>query len=82
MENESFKNEEQLIKKVIPLTDLAAEELELEKACLMANPELLVRLAEWKNSRERKQRTQKEKKNREWTRIDAKRVYSFVHIRV
>jgi hypothetical protein len=59
MENESFKNEEQLIKKVIPLTDLAAEELELEKARLMANPELLVRLAEWKNSRERKQRTQK-----------------------
>jgi hypothetical protein len=46
MENESFKNEEQLIKKVVLPTDLAPEELELEKARLLANPELLVRLAE------------------------------------
>jgi hypothetical protein len=44
-ESETFKTEEDLIMKVVRLADLTPAELEQEQARLIANPELLLRLA-------------------------------------
>jgi hypothetical protein len=44
-ETENFKTEEDLILKVVSLTDLTPPDLEREEARLIANPELLLRLA-------------------------------------